>query len=82
MEKYRWLLFQMFENYFEFSVNFLWIFQVAGDWTGDLWNFLNPEKKLGVVQENLLTAPNGAPIFRIDGPYGAASEEVKIFGSL
>ncbi|PRP76249.1 superoxide-generating NADPH oxidase flavocytochrome [Planoprotostelium fungivorum] len=50
--------------------------RVAGDWTGDLWNFLNPEKKLGVVQENLLTAPNGGPIFRIDGPFGAASEEV------
>jgi len=49
---------------------------VAGDWTGDLWNFLNPEKKLGAVQENLLTAPNGGPIFRIDGPFGAASEEV------
>ncbi len=47
-----------------------------GDWTGDLWNLLNPEKKLGVVQENLLTAPDGSPIFRIDGPYGTASEEV------
>jgi predicted ferric reductase len=37
---------------------------------------LNAEKKLGVIQENLLTAPDGSPIFRIDGPFGAASEEV------
>jgi len=50
--------------------------RIVGDWTGDLWNFLNPEKRLGVVQENLLSAPDGSPIFRIDGPYGAASEEV------
>jgi len=50
--------------------------RVVGDWTGDLWNLLNSEKKLGVVQENLLTAPDGSPIFRIDGPFGAASEDV------
>lgn len=50
--------------------------RIVGDWTGDLWNFLNPNKKLGVVQENLLYSPDGSPIFRIDGPYGAASEEV------
>lgn len=50
--------------------------RVVGDWTGDLWNFLNPEKRLGVVQENLLNAPDGSAIFRIDGPYGAASEDV------
>jgi len=50
--------------------------RVVGDWTGDLWNFLNPEKKLGVVQENLLSAPDGSAIFKIDGPFGAASEEV------
>jgi len=37
---------------------------------------LNPDKKLGVVQENLLTAPDASPIFKIDGPFGAASEEV------
>eukprot|EP01116_Phalansterium_solitarium_P022339 TRINITY_DN7336_c0_g1_i1.p1 TRINITY_DN7336_c0_g1~~TRINITY_DN7336_c0_g1_i1.p1 ORF type:complete len:537 (-),score=59.52 TRINITY_DN7336_c0_g1_i1:3-1613(-) len=50
--------------------------RIVGDWTGDLWNFLNPNKKLGVVQENLISAPDGKSIFRIDGPYGAASEEV------
>jgi len=37
---------------------------------------MNPEKRLGVVQENLLTCPDGRPIFRIDGPFGAASEDV------
>lgn len=47
-------------------------FQIVGDWTGDLWNFLNPDKKLGVVQENLLSAPDGSAIFKIDGPFGAA----------
>jgi hypothetical protein len=38
---------------------------VAGDWTGEVRDFLNPEKKLGVIQENLLTAPDGSPIFRV-----------------
>jgi len=56
--------------------------RVAGDWTGDLFNFLNPEKKLGVVQENLLAAPDGSPIFKIDGPFGAASEEVFKFNTV
>eukprot|EP01119_Soliformovum_irregulare_P001030 TRINITY_DN10773_c0_g1_i1.p1 TRINITY_DN10773_c0_g1~~TRINITY_DN10773_c0_g1_i1.p1 ORF type:complete len:440 (+),score=68.16 TRINITY_DN10773_c0_g1_i1:29-1321(+) len=50
--------------------------RIVGDWTGDLWTFINPDKKLGVVQENLLSAPDGSAIFRIDGPFGAASEEV------
>jgi len=50
--------------------------RIVGDWTGDLWNFLNPDKRLGVVQENLLSGPDGSPIFRIDGPFGAASEDV------
>eukprot|EP01117_Protostelium_nocturnum_P001987 TRINITY_DN12638_c0_g1_i1.p1 TRINITY_DN12638_c0_g1~~TRINITY_DN12638_c0_g1_i1.p1 ORF type:complete len:681 (+),score=210.59 TRINITY_DN12638_c0_g1_i1:139-2181(+) len=50
--------------------------RVVGDWTGDLWNFMNKEKKLGVIQEDLLKAPDGGPIFRIDGPFGAASEDV------
>jgi hypothetical protein len=49
--------------------------KIVGDWTGDLYNFLNPNKKLGVVQENLLSAPDGSPIFKIDGAYGAASED-------
>lgn len=60
-----------------------------GDWTSKLSKELNPEKKAsGVVQENLLYAQNGSPIFRIgsqiyfscshqvDGPFGAASEDV------
>jgi len=50
--------------------------RIVGDWTTDLWNLLNPGKKLGIVQENLLTSPDGDPIFKIDGPYGAASEGV------
>lgn len=50
--------------------------RIVGDWTGDLYSFLNPDKKLGVIQENLLSAPDGSPIFKIDGPFGAASEEV------
>lgn len=50
--------------------------RIVGDWTGDLWNLLNPEKKLGVVQEGLMTAPDASPILRIDGPFGAASEDV------
>eukprot|EP01119_Soliformovum_irregulare_P016622 TRINITY_DN4848_c0_g1_i1.p1 TRINITY_DN4848_c0_g1~~TRINITY_DN4848_c0_g1_i1.p1 ORF type:complete len:540 (-),score=181.21 TRINITY_DN4848_c0_g1_i1:32-1561(-) len=50
--------------------------RVVGDWTGELWTLLNPEKKLGIVQENLLSAPDGSPIFKIDGGFGAASEEV------
>jgi len=50
--------------------------RVVGDWTGELWSFLNPDRKLGVVQENLLSAPDGSAIFKIDGPFGAASEEV------
>jgi len=56
--------------------------RIVGDWTGDLWNFLNPEKKLGVIQENLLSAPDGSAIFKIDGPFGAASEEVFDFKTL
>jgi len=50
--------------------------RIVGDWTGDLWNLLNPDKKLGVVQETLATSPDGGPIFKIDGPFGAASEDV------
>ena len=50
--------------------------RIVGDWTNDLWEFMNPQKKLGVVQENVLSAPDTSAIFRIDGPFGAASEEV------
>ncbi|EGG13423.1 superoxide-generating NADPH oxidase flavocytochrome [Cavenderia fasciculata] len=49
---------------------------VVGNWTGKLSTLLNPDKRLGVVQENLLNSPDGKPILRIDGPFGAASEEV------
>jgi len=50
--------------------------RIVGDWTNDLYNFINPDKKLGVVQENIALDPNGEAIFRIDGPFGAASEHV------
>lgn len=54
----------------------------AGDWTGSLHEFMNPDKKLGVVQENMVNAPNGKPILMIDGPFGAASEDVPKFKHL
>jgi len=41
-----------------------------------LSKLLNPDQKLGVVAEEMFTAPNGAPILRIDGPFGAASEDI------
>eukprot|EP01087_Luapelamoeba_hula_P011996 TRINITY_DN3337_c0_g2_i2.p1 TRINITY_DN3337_c0_g2~~TRINITY_DN3337_c0_g2_i2.p1 ORF type:complete len:356 (-),score=39.31 TRINITY_DN3337_c0_g2_i2:13-1080(-) len=50
--------------------------RIVGDWTGKLMRLLNPEKKLGVVAEDMLTAPDGSPILRIDGPFGAASEDI------
>jgi len=50
--------------------------RIVGDWTGDLWTEMNPEKKLGVVQEDLVNARNGNPILLVDGPFGAASEDV------
>jgi len=50
--------------------------RIVGDWTGKLSDLLNPEKKLGLVQNEISTAPNGAPILRIDGPFGAASEDI------
>jgi len=48
----------------------------VGNWTNSITSLLNPEKKIGVVQEDLLEAPDGSAILRIDGPFGAASEEV------
>jgi hypothetical protein len=51
--------------------------KAAGDWTTALMNLLNPSKKLGICQENLINAPNGRPIIQIDGPFGAASEGLK-----
>jgi len=50
--------------------------RALGDWTGALHKFLNPDRKLGVVQENIRTAQNGKPILKIDGPFGASSQEV------
>lgn len=48
----------------------------AGDWTHGLSMLLNPEQKLGLVCEDMMFAPNGKPIMRVDGGFGAASEEV------
>lgn len=50
--------------------------RIVGDWTGELWELLNPTGTLGIVQENKTKDDDGNPIFRIDGPYGAASEEI------
>jgi len=48
----------------------------VGNWTGAITTLLNPNKKLGIVQQDLLEAPDGSNILGIDGPFGAASEEV------
>jgi NADPH oxidase len=48
----------------------------VGNWTNALTTLLNPEKKTGIVQEDLLEAPDGSAILRIDGPFGAASDQV------
>jgi NADPH oxidase len=50
--------------------------RIVGDWTGKLWDLLNDERQLGVVKEDLTAAPNGSPILLVDGPFGAASEDV------
>eukprot|EP01129_Flabellula_baltica_P008710 TRINITY_DN3494_c0_g1_i1.p1 TRINITY_DN3494_c0_g1~~TRINITY_DN3494_c0_g1_i1.p1 ORF type:complete len:532 (-),score=96.35 TRINITY_DN3494_c0_g1_i1:27-1622(-) len=50
--------------------------RIVGDWTGKLWALMNPDKEIGIVQEDLVLAPNGDAIMMIDGPFGAASEEV------
>ncbi|ELR18264.1 cytochrome b245 heavy chain, putative [Acanthamoeba castellanii str. Neff] len=50
--------------------------RVVGDWTGKMEKLFNPERNLGVVAENVLTAPNGMPILRIDGPFGTASTDI------
>ncbi|GAM27424.1 hypothetical protein SAMD00019534_106000 [Acytostelium subglobosum LB1] len=49
---------------------------VVGNWTGKISTLMNPEKRMGIVQENVLNAPDGKAILRIDGPFGTASEEV------
>jgi predicted ferric reductase len=54
----------------------------AGDWTGALHNLFNPNRQLGLVQRGVTSAPNGAPILQVDGPYGAASEDVFKFNTV
>jgi len=49
--------------------------RVVGDWTGALAGFLNPEKKTGLLLENLSSTQQGEAILTIDGPFGAAAEE-------
>jgi len=49
---------------------------IVGNWTGGMYALMNPEQKLGIVQQDLLEGPDGSPILAIDGPFGAASEEV------
>lgn len=49
---------------------------IVGNWTGKVSALLNPDKKLGIVQQDVLESPSGGAILRIDGPFGAASEEV------
>lgn len=50
--------------------------RIVGDWTGALWSMMNPDNTLGIVQENKTTADDGSSILKIDGPFGAASEDV------
>ena len=52
--------------------------RIVGDWTGKLWGLMNPDGEVGIVQEDLVSAPNGDAILMIDGPFGAASEEVSV----
>eukprot|EP01132_Coremiostelium_polycephalum_P006213 gene6213-7736_t len=49
---------------------------IVGNWTGKIYRLLNPTEKLGIVQTELLEDPDGGPILKIDGPFGAASEDV------
>jgi len=51
--------------------------RIVGDWTGKLWRLMNPDDlKDQIVQEDLTLGPNGTPILLVDGPFGAASEDV------
>ena len=50
--------------------------RIVGDWTGDLWNYLNPKGELGIIAEDIQTADDGSSIFKIDGPFGAASQDI------
>lgn len=47
--------------------------RAAGDWTRDFIRLLNPEKKLGLVCEDMMFAPNGAQIMRVDGGFGGTA---------
>ncbi|EFA78625.1 superoxide-generating NADPH oxidase flavocytochrome [Heterostelium album PN500] len=58
------------ENYISVHIN------IVGNWTGKLYKLMNSNEKLGVVQNEVLTGPDGGPILKIDGPFGAASEDV------
>lgn len=52
--------------------------RIVGDWTDKVYHFLNPNHQIGLVQKNLSTDKKGRPIFLIDGPFGAASQEVHL----
>ncbi|GAM28538.1 hypothetical protein SAMD00019534_117140, partial [Acytostelium subglobosum LB1] len=49
---------------------------IVGNWTGRLYKLLNPNEKLGIVQNEVMTGPDNSPILKIQGPFGAASEDV------
>eukprot|EP00698_Gefionella_okellyi_P005644 TRINITY_DN15118_c0_g1_i1.p1 TRINITY_DN15118_c0_g1~~TRINITY_DN15118_c0_g1_i1.p1 ORF type:complete len:504 (-),score=79.14 TRINITY_DN15118_c0_g1_i1:41-1552(-) len=49
--------------------------RIVGDWTGALANLLNPGGKQKTLLMNKATGPDGTPLLRVDGPFGAASEE-------
>eukprot|EP01088_Endostelium_zonatum_P015651 TRINITY_DN3946_c0_g1_i1.p1 TRINITY_DN3946_c0_g1~~TRINITY_DN3946_c0_g1_i1.p1 ORF type:complete len:553 (+),score=54.50 TRINITY_DN3946_c0_g1_i1:88-1746(+) len=50
--------------------------RAVGDWTKKLTYLMNPNGGFGIVAQQVLTAQNGDALFRIDGPFGAASEDV------
>eukprot|EP01090_Pellita_catalonica_P018159 TRINITY_DN574_c0_g4_i1.p1 TRINITY_DN574_c0_g4~~TRINITY_DN574_c0_g4_i1.p1 ORF type:complete len:321 (+),score=54.54 TRINITY_DN574_c0_g4_i1:137-1099(+) len=50
--------------------------RVVGDWTGKLKKLLNPNDALGIVQKDMLTAPDGSTIIRIDGPFGTSASDI------
>ena len=47
-----------------------------GRWTKKLRNLLAPEEEGSSVELNQFKASDGRAILRLDGPFGAASEEV------
>eukprot|EP00179_Madagascaria_erythrocladioides_P019363 CAMPEP_0198337834 /NCGR_PEP_ID=MMETSP1450-20131203/31445_1 /TAXON_ID=753684 ORGANISM="Madagascaria erythrocladiodes, Strain CCMP3234" /NCGR_SAMPLE_ID=MMETSP1450 /ASSEMBLY_ACC=CAM_ASM_001115 /LENGTH=579 /DNA_ID=CAMNT_0044042673 /DNA_START=77 /DNA_END=1816 /DNA_ORIENTATION=+ len=50
--------------------------RIVGDWTGALQKLFNPDNRMGVVAQDITTDADGRPILRVDGAFGAASEEV------